>query len=186
LETVVVNRHLNFAEAAKRYETKSTAGEHGNAWIAEDVKTKNNGTLNANAQLSYVIRNAAGAKAGDLFMSIETTAKPFQNRKGSQGDIVREVGQCKLIQGHLTKAMYDHERNKAAGQDDIFVLYTHTKSHDFKLQDRSGLVDESCWDSYFGPFAGRAFIASRYGGSSSDSETAMDAGDSDMDITYSG
>jgi hypothetical protein len=178
----MVNRHLKFAEAAKRYKTKSKARGHGNAWIAEGVETKNSGTLNANDQLSYVIRNANGAKAGDLFMSIETPAKRFQNRKGSQGDIVREVGQCKLIQGHLTKALYDRERNKAAGQDDIFILYSHTESHDFKLPDRSGLVDESCWDSYFGLFAGRAYIASRYGGLSSDIETAMDSSDSDMDI----
>jgi hypothetical protein len=182
---MVVNRHLKFAEAAKRYKTKSTTREHGNAWISEDVETKNCGTLNANAQLSYVISNAAGAKAGDFFISIETPAKRFRNRKGSQGDIVREVGRCKVIQDHLTKTMYNHERNKAARQDDIFILYTHTKSYDFKLPDRSGLVDESCWDSYFGPLAGRAFIAWRYGGSSSDSsssdiDTAMDAGDLDM------
>jgi len=82
--------------------------------------------------------------------------------------------------------MYNHERNNAAGNHDIFILYTHTESDDFKLPDRSGLVDESCWDSYFGPFAGRAFIASRYGRSSSnsssfESDTAMDGGDSDMD-----
>jgi hypothetical protein len=46
--------------------------------------------------------------------------------------------------------------------DDIFMLYTKTEiSDDFVLPDRSGLVDASCWDSYFGPFADRAYIASR-------------------------
>jgi hypothetical protein len=56
--------------------------------------------------------------------------------------------------------MYDKERDKAAGSDDIFMLYTKTEvSGDLALPDSSGLVDNSCWDFYFGPFAGRAYIA---------------------------
>jgi hypothetical protein len=60
----------------------------------------------------------------------------------------------------LTQDKYDAEREKSARPDDIFMLYTKTKmSDDFVLPDRSGLVDASCWDSYFGPFAGRAYLA---------------------------
>ena len=37
--------------------------------------------------------------------------------------------------------------------------------NDCALPDRSGLVDESCWDSYFGPFSGRAYMALEYSSS---------------------
>jgi len=76
---------------------------------------------------------------------------------------VRDVGLCKLAKEKLEQETYDVERNKSAGPDDFFILYTTTETpDDLALPDRSGLVDESCWMSYFGPFAGRAFIASRY------------------------
>jgi hypothetical protein len=46
------------------------------------------------------------------------------------------------------------------------MLHTQTEiSDDCALPDRSGLVDASCWDSYFGPFAGRAFVALQHSGS---------------------
>ena len=71
-----------------------------------------------------------------------------------------------MVRKKLTQATYNAERNKSAGPDDIFMLYTDTKiSDDFALPDRSGLVDKSCWRSYFGPFFGRAFMALRYSGS---------------------
>ena len=158
-ETMVVNRHLDFARAVHQYWTNSmgecaTTRKKGRP--AEEVVTRNSGTLNADDQLSHVILNAPTASAGDFFLSIETSA-------GSQGNIVREVGQCKSIQKNLTPETYDKERNKCAGRDDIFMLYTDTKnSDDFALPDRSGLVDKSCWRSYFGPFFGRAFMALRY------------------------
>ena len=137
-ETVVVNRHL------------------------EKVDTRHNGTLDAGAQLSHVILNALSAPASDFFFSIKTSAQRSPNGKDSQGNIVREVGQCKFIE-KLTQDMYDAEREKSAGPDDIFMLYTHTEiSGDFALPDRSGLVDASCWDSYFGPFSSRACMASRH------------------------
>jgi hypothetical protein len=133
---------------------------------AEKVDTRHSGTLDAGAQLSHLILNAPGAPAGDFFFSIKTSAQWSPNGKDSQGNIVREVGQCKLTDEKLTQDKYDAERGKSAGPDDIFVLYTGTKiSGDFTLPDRSGLVDASCWDSYFGPFAGRAYMASRYSGS---------------------
>ena len=71
-----------------------------------------------------------------------------------------------MIQPKLTQDMYDAEREKFARPDDIFMLYTRTKiSGDFALPDRSGLVDKSCWDSYFGLFASRAYAAWKYSGS---------------------
>ena len=67
-----------------------------------------------------------------------------------------------MIEKSLTQGLYDAEREKSAGPDDIFMLYTRTKvSGDFVLPDRSGFVDKSC---YFGLFAGRAYAAWKYSG----------------------
>lgn len=164
-QTIVVNQHLDFAQAVHKCKTVSIAREHGNAWSAEEIDTRHSGTLDVDAQLSHVILNAANAAAGDFFFSIETAAQRSPNRKGNQGKVVRVVEQCKLIRGKLTQGKYNTERNKSAGPDDIFMLYTKTGiSDNFALPDRSGLVDASCWDSYFGPFAGRASIALQHSG----------------------
>jgi len=152
--TVVVNRHLGYAEAVHQHSTKATS--------PEDVVTKRSGTLNADDQLFYVILNTS---AGDFFLSIDTYVRPrpWKHRRGKIG---REVGQCKFLREKLTQDTYDKERNKSVGPDDFFILYTTTEiSGDFALSDRSGLVDKTCWNSYFGPFASRAFIASQYVGS---------------------
>jgi hypothetical protein len=125
---------------------------------AKDVVTKSSGTLNADDPVSYVILNGPSVLAGDFFLSIETPVRWSPKRNCVQAKIVREVGQRKFIRKRLTQAMYDEEREKSAGRDDIFLLYTTTKISDgLKLPDRSGVVDESCWNSYFGPFAGRAY-----------------------------
>jgi len=164
----VVNRHLKFAEALHRYKTDSTARKRS----AKEVKTKHSGTLNADDQLSHVILNAPSAAAGDFFLSIETSAQRSPNRRGSLSKIVREVGQGKLIRKKLTQAMYKAEREKAAGPNDIFMLYTPTESSDdLALPDRSRLVDKSCWDSYFGPCAGRAYRAWENHGSKGQKKT---------------
>jgi hypothetical protein len=168
-ETMVVNRYLNFAKAGRQYKTDSMAKKHPasrNARSAEEVDTRHSGTLNADAQLSHVILNGSSAAAGDFFLSIEIPEQRALGRKASLGKTVREVGQCKLTRNTLTQAKYNAEREKSAGPDDIFILYTSTRnSNDCALPDRSGLVDASCWDSYFGPFSGRAYMASQYSGS---------------------
>jgi hypothetical protein len=150
-ETMVVNRYLEPAQAVRRVNTKS---------MPEKFDTQHSGTLDADAQLSHATLNAAGASAGDFFFKIETSAQRSSSGKDSQGNIVHEIGQCKLIKTKLNQDRYDAERKKSAKPDDIFMLYTKTKmSDDFVLPDRSGLVDASCWDSYFGSFAGRAYLA---------------------------
>ena len=57
---------------------------------------------------------------------------------------------------------YKEERDKSAEPTDFFMLYTTTQiTDDIALPDRSGVVDASYWEAYFGLFAGRAFIMSR-------------------------
>jgi hypothetical protein len=165
-DTVVVNKHLNIAEATHQYRTDSMARKRvatSKARSAEEVDTQHSGTLNRDAQFSHVIRNGTGAPAGDFFFSIEIPTPRAPNGRGDLGEAVREVGQCKLLRTKkLTQATYNAERKKSAGPDDIFMLYTRTEteiSDVCALPDRSGLVDKSCWESYFGPFSGRAYMA---------------------------
>ena len=165
-KTMVVNRHLDLAEAVHQYKTDSVAEDHtatGKARSAEEVETRHSGTLYAEDQLTHVILNGTSAPAGDFFLSIEIPKQLALNKEGLS-EIVREVGQCKLIQKNVNQTTYTAERNKSTGSDDIFILYTQTgilKTWD--LPDRSGLVDASCWDSYFGPFSGRAYLAYKKG-----------------------
>lgn len=149
----IVNRHLSFAEATHQCRTSSCKTRS-----AKEVHTKHDGVLDGSARLSHVILNGTSAPAGDFFLSVEAS-----NWRGSQRKVVHEVGQCKLVQKKLTQATYDTERKKSSGPDDIFILYTQSQtSDDFVLPDRSGLIDASCWDLYFGPFSGRAYMASAY------------------------
>jgi hypothetical protein len=165
-KTKVVNRHLKFAEAVRQCGTNSMVKKRvgiSRARSPDEVETKHSGTLDTEAQLSHVILNAASAPAGDFFLSIEIPTPRASNGRDGRGKTVHEVGQCKLIEKKLTQAIYDAEREKSAGSDDIFILYTQTEvPNDLVLPDRSGLVDKSCWNSYFGPFSGRAYIASQY------------------------
>jgi hypothetical protein len=145
---MVVNQHLDFAQAVHRHRTDSMARKDTTthkARLAEKVDTRHSGTLDASAQLSHVVLNAPSAAAGDFFFNIKTSAQQSSNGKGSQGNIVREVGQCKFVESKLTQDTYDTEREKSAGPDDIFMLYTKTEtSNDLTLPDQSGLVDASC------------------------------------------
>src|SRR5881394_4161956 len=105
---MVVNRHLDFAEAVHQYRTDSMVRKYaGKAQSAEEVDTRQSGTLNAEAQLSRVILNGTSAAAGDFFLSIE-----IPTQRASLGKIVREVGQCKLVRKKLTQDTYNAERNK--------------------------------------------------------------------------
>ena len=153
---------------------------------AKKVETKHNRNLDADTQLSYVILNGASAAAGDFFFSIKIPGQRAPDGKASPDRTVREVGQCKLIQTKtkLTQDTYNTEREKSAGPDDFFILYTSTEiSKDCALPDRSGFVDKSCWDSYFGPFSGRAYMASKY--IPRDRDTAMNASDLGLDVGHS-
>jgi len=102
----MVNRHLKYAEADHQHSTMATS--------AEDVVTKNSGTLGAEDQLSYVILNAPGASAGDFFLSIERPAWLTTTNERVRDKIVREVGQCKFVKQKLDQKTYDNERNKSA------------------------------------------------------------------------
>jgi hypothetical protein len=51
--------------------------------------------------------------------------------------------------------MFDNEHEKTTDKDDVFILYTCRSSNVGKFSSLSH------WRSYFGPFAGRAFLLAR-------------------------
>ena len=150
--TKVVNRQLWYGEAIHQY--------HTSAALDTDIVTRYAGTLDTENLLYVITLNGHSAPSGDFFFNTETPLEPSP-LWGFLGGTVREVGQSKFVKT-LNMATYEQERDKSAEPSDFFVLYTTAKvTGDIVLPDRSGLVDASCWKTYFGPFAGRAFMLSR-------------------------
>ncbi|KAF9103624.1 hypothetical protein BGX27_010493 [Mortierella sp. AM989] len=91
----------------------------------------------------HCIINGGSAPHGDGFLGLDT--QPF----------CTEVHQCKLVDKDPID--YLAEREKAASDSDFFILFT-SKVLNVQLPNNSGAVDKTSWNSYFGPFAGRALI----------------------------
>ncbi|KAF1785206.1 hypothetical protein JG687_00001926 [Phytophthora cactorum] len=63
---------------------------------------------------------------------------------------------------HYPSRVFKAEKEKAVGDDDLFVLYCTGRVPDIldALFHNCAVVDQSCWDEYFGPFVARfAFLA---------------------------
>jgi hypothetical protein len=103
---------------------------------------------------NWCIINASGASAADSFV-YGIHLRP----DGPESAVIKvnETHQQKLIKSDITQQVYDAEREKAAKKKDVFILYTSADS-EIKLSSMSAIVDKSCWNAYFGPFAGRTFF----------------------------
>jgi hypothetical protein len=95
----------------------------------------------------HCILNAASAPYGDCFLSLDSS------------NASNEVHQYKKYSDKtpLSQQDYMNERQKAASNQDFFLLFT-TKECNIELPDNSGIVDKKVWKDYFGPFSGRAFV----------------------------
>ncbi|KAF9580471.1 hypothetical protein BGW38_002878 [Lunasporangiospora selenospora] len=132
------NHHLQLAISSNQVDTQSTSYfpfktircEH------ETLKIRNS---------EHCIINAASAPFGDSFLGLD--AQRF----------CTEVHQCKLV-ADGEQIDYEAERSKAASKYDYFMLFTSQERQEIELPSLSGIVDKSNWNSYFGPFAGRAFV----------------------------
>ncbi|KAJ1563441.1 hypothetical protein HK096_000931 [Nowakowskiella sp. JEL0078] len=139
-----VNRHLKIEKSAKRLQTKSTKNPHKEIQCANSKPKSDDCT--------YYFVNGAGAEAGDGFCCIELI----------DGSLIHEVHQAKFYtKNDINFEMFKVEKQKAADVNDFFLLYTTTK-YTGKPLEFSGVVDEKVWESYFGPFAGRAFRCLRF------------------------
>jgi DNA uptake protein ComE-like DNA-binding protein len=99
----------------------------------------------------HVIINAKGAKAGDVFASLNVVP----------AGTVREVLQLKLkekAKTPVTAVEYAAEEKKAVSPDDCFLLITSGRCElPRNASARRGVVDASNYRDYYGPFAGRVF-----------------------------
>jgi len=129
---------LDFAKASRQYSTKS--GE------ADQIQTER-GTFCVSS-CSHFFINCSNAKAGDGWCGLQCNPPR------------REIHQYKLVKDNISKVQFKNERKKAAGDEDIFLLFSIYQNK-FEMSDlpkNSGIVYLDNFQSYYGPFAGRAFL----------------------------
>jgi len=102
------------------------------------------------ANCTEYIQNAYAADSGDSFCAIDLHNKT-----------VLEVIQDKLEPLKvLTGTEFIKEREKSANDDDFFLMCSLYKRFDGSLPHNSGLVTAENFESYYGPFSGRAYYMS--------------------------
>eukprot|EP01120_Amphizonella_sp_Union-15-10_P012949 TRINITY_DN5906_c0_g1_i1.p1 TRINITY_DN5906_c0_g1~~TRINITY_DN5906_c0_g1_i1.p1 ORF type:complete len:300 (-),score=21.15 TRINITY_DN5906_c0_g1_i1:47-946(-) len=77
------------------------------------------------------------------------------------GKNICEVHQYKYVKGTYDSGQYRIERKKAADTTDVFLMfsvYNIEPKENVPLSENCGLLSKSTFNSYFGPFAGRAFF----------------------------
>ncbi|CAG8628264.1 11632_t:CDS:2 [Paraglomus brasilianum] len=136
------NHHLQLDTASQQVDTRSTRSNSGQ-WYVECEHD----TVDVRECTHYII-NGVSAPYGDAFLGLDTPGG------------ANEIHQYKFlnINSTFTQKNYNDERKKLASKDDYFILITTKDNLNFELPHNSGIVYKQNWDTYFGPFAGRAFI----------------------------
>jgi hypothetical protein len=97
----------------------------------------------------FLYQSAASTPSGHAFLCLEDATKGF----------FHEVHQCKCVEETISLDVFAQERSKAAGPDDLFIMYcTGRVTADVCMLRNSAFVDATCWEAYYGPFAARAFF----------------------------
>lgn len=137
-------QQLTVQRASHQYHTKSGS---------QDKIVCEQGTYQV-SNANSIFLNGYGAPAGDAFLGL-----------AGNSSLVREVHQYKLLTVKVTSENISTERTKAAGNKDLFLLFS-VKDSDVSSEDLPspcGFVDGRAFKSYYGPFAGRAFYAANDG-----------------------
>ena len=75
------------------------------------------------------------------------------------GSASNEIQQYKFYtQAKVNQKLFTQEWNKAASNNDFFLLFTTDKAFDVKPFEQSGIIHGQNWTDYFGVFASRMFI----------------------------
>ncbi|CAB4423970.1 unnamed protein product [Rhizophagus irregularis] len=137
------NHHLALEHAKHQEDTNSSHYAKNKKILCEDSE------VNVR-EGKHCIINGGSAPHGDSFLGLDQSRKDNVNPN--------EVHQTKKWKvAKITKKLYYDERKKSAGDKDFFILFTTSKTEDFDIPMNSGIVDESNWNDYFGPFSGRAY-----------------------------
>lgn len=105
---------------------------------------------------SALMLNAPRAPAADAVVLLELTQ--------TDGKDLSECFQMKLESARVSKDVIAEERKKSCDEDD-FLMVLCTASKDFaqeELPAMTGLVTSEQYVEYYGPYAGRAFLRSRF------------------------
>nr|QUJ09334.1 crinkler 7 [Plasmopara viticola] len=133
----VFERQLTYALADKRMPTKTKGFQKGGCSCGNDRGK------------CFLYQPADGSPSGDAFLCLEDATKGY----------FHEVHQCQCVEGKLSLDVFEQERSKAAGPDDLFIRYcTSQVTADLRMLPNSAFVDATCWEAYYGPFAARAFF----------------------------
>ncbi|KAF9376872.1 hypothetical protein BGX21_003372, partial [Mortierella sp. AD011] len=138
-----INHPLEVLSAQSQIITKTT-NSNKRSWI---IDCKGGSSINLRNH-GHIVLNAASAPSGDAFLSLDTRSA------------INEVHQYKFSTGDsrtINQNQYNTEREKAASDNDFFILFTTLTAHGVQLPDKSGIVDRQCWSEYFGPFSARAY-----------------------------
>eukprot|EP00644_Phytophthora_capsici_P001142 jgi/Phyca11/129711/e_gw1.86.23.1 len=85
----------------------------------------------------------------------------FTGVKDAESRAFHEIHQCKKIKDNLSLEDLLEEKKKAAGPHDLFLLYcTSEVEGDIESLENCAVVDRTCWEKYYGPFAARALYVS--------------------------
>lgn len=159
----LINHHLQDDVSVHRISTIATP-LNGHTWV---VKTACAGQVDIRSH-KYVIQNGHSASAGDAVLPLDTTIPRTESH------------QYKNVQAGRLR--FHEERAKAAGIDDIFILFCTSSVP--SLRDHNGyhvphntiIVDRENWNSYFGPYAARSYLLAKQVRRISDQECS-DKGD---------
>ena len=119
------------------------------SWIGTKTEGFNKGSCSCGREECFLYQPAASSPSGDAFLCLEDATKGF----------FHEIHQCKCVEETISLDVFAQERSKAAGPDDLFIMYCTGKvTADVCMLRNSAFVDATCWEAYYGPFAARAFF----------------------------
>jgi hypothetical protein len=130
----VVERQLTYARTEERMATKS-----------EGFKRECCSCGNDRRKCVMSVSAEGSSSSGDAFLCLEDATKGFFHK----------VHRCKRTEEKVSLDVFEQERAEAAGPDDLFLLYC-TSEVTADPPPKSAVVDATCWQAYYGPFAARA------------------------------
>lgn len=147
----ITNRHLQDDVSKNRITTRTTSS-NSNKWL---VATECAGQVDIRSH-NYVIQNGQSASAGDAVLSLDTAIP--RNECHQYNNV--QTGRLRFVD----------EKSKAAGADDIFVLFCTSSvpslrhQNAYHVPDNTILVTRENWNAYFGPYAGRSYLLAKQAG----------------------